>query len=147
MSTVSLDQLRGQVAAWREQTAKYPGDRNAVHNLQALEVQLDMEERRAAEFDRSLAANNARIEAEAEERRKRREKLEREREARQAERDRAEAEALEAKLRAEYTAAAPGDVTDSEWRRVKDDVKHQHRIRQLQAQDEARAVMRDRLKF
>jgi hypothetical protein len=143
----NLDQLRAQVDAWDEHVRKYPGDRNGRQNLDQLRVELDLAERRRAEFDRGIAANARRIEAEAEVRRKRREQLERERAERQAERDRADAEALEAQLRAAYEQAAPGKVSDAEWHRVRADVVHRHRLAQLEAEDEARAVMRRRLQF
>jgi hypothetical protein len=146
MST-DLSTLREQVDAYRQHTKMHPHDRAARQSLEHLEVQLDMAERRRAEFDRGIAANARRIEAESEARRKRQAQLDRERAARQAERDRADAEALEAKLRAEYTAAAPGPVSDYQWSKVRDDVHHQHRLRQLEAEDEARATMRRRLQF
>ncbi len=53
----------------------------------------------------------------------------------QAHRDREQVE-LESSLRQQYERAAAAPVTDAQWEKVKPDVLHQHRMRQIGKQDQ-----------
>jgi hypothetical protein len=64
----------------------------------------------------------------------------------QAHQEREQAE-LESSLRQQYERAAAAPVTDAQWEKVRPDVLHQHRMRQMGKQDElvAAALTRYRI--
>lgn len=123
-----IDRLKAQIEAHQHQIKMFPHDRQAQIRLETLQTALDTAERRQAEMARALAEQDRKWQADQERIRKQREAYE----AEQAEKMRAHeerrVEALEADLRQRYEDAAPGPVSDSEWRRVRGQILHDYRL-------------------
>lgn len=142
----NIDALRERIDNHKLHMQRYPNDVNAQRELDSLEGRLATEERHAAEWERNLRAEQAQRNAQRAAAKKRDEALAADRAEKARAVDAERAEKLEADLRRRYEMAAPGQVMDSDWNKVRAQILHDYRMGTLGSfgagDEHARSAMR-----